>query len=86
MHHPDTRAQLAESATPAPAEPTPDRGWGELPCPRCLADASIRVGLDNLFEFTCTECDEVFSTADLDNLIAAWTPVLAWLRQAPVKE
>jgi transcription initiation factor IIE alpha subunit len=78
MHHPDTRA--------TDAEPTADRSWGSLPCPRCCTEASITLALDNLCEFTCGECDEAFSLRDVEAIIAAWTPVLAWLRQAPVKE
>lgn len=80
MHHPDTRAELNESAAP------PSPGWGPLPCPRCGEAGTIAVDLDDLARFYCGGCEEDFYRADLEDLIAAWTPVLRWLDLAPVKE
>jgi transposase-like protein len=80
MHHPDTRAELNKTAAP------PSPGWGPLPCPRCTEVGTIAVDLDDLARFYCNACEEDFTRDDLEALIAAWTPVLAWLGQAPVKE
>jgi hypothetical protein len=87
MHHPDTRDQMEHLGAAAPDPgPTADRGWLALVCPRCVEEATITVGLDDLCHFTCASCGDDFSLADVEAIIAAWTPVLAWLRQAPVKE
>ncbi len=58
-----------------------------LPCPCCrqrVADIEIRLwklGLGN--EFSCEDCGTYFGAAEVEAMIAAWAPVLAWLRQAP---
>lgn len=59
------------------------RGFGYLPCPRCLATGMVRLDLSDLDTCACTECDEEFTLADVRGLIAAWAPVLAWIDSAP---
>jgi hypothetical protein len=81
MHHPDTRAEMEN-----PLEDAPARGFGPLPCPRCGERTTVAVDLDDLEVFACRGCDAEFAPADVEAIITAWTPVLAWLRQAPVKE
>lgn len=83
MHHPDTRAELNESATP---EATHAPGWGPLPCPRCGEETTISVDLDDLDCFRCDECDGEWRRPELEALVAAWAPVLRWLDLAPSKE
>jgi len=74
-----------QSATPAPA-PTP-KGC-TLPCPRCgEAGASITLDLDNLHgveALSCRECDASFGVDEIRDIIARWTPILAWMDSFPV--
>lgn len=55
-----------------------------LPCPCCgEPDATINLTLSDC-SFTCCECDTEFTTADVQNFIRQWTPILAWIRQMPM--
>jgi hypothetical protein len=85
MHHPDTRDQM-EADTAGPPADAP-RGWQSLCCPRCGEETQICMpDLADLSRFECVDCGAEFTAGDVEAIIAAWTPVLAWLRQAPVKE
>lgn len=64
----------------------PARGFGQLPCPLCGADATVRLDLDDLATFNCCECSEDFTADDLRAIIAQWQRVLNWLDTAPVRE
>ena len=65
-------------------------GFGKLRCPKCgEAEATIRVDLDDLLTFACTECDEEFGRDDVEEMMAAakrWARVLAWLDTAPAAD
>lgn len=66
---------------------TKARGFGYLPCPRCMnAECSIDIDLADLTgdeSCHCPECDERFGLDDVRNLIARWAPVVNWCDQAP---
>lgn len=56
----------------------------KLPCPSCgQAKAMIYMDIDIIGGFTCRECDAEFTREDIELLIAAWTPILAWIDQFP---
>lgn len=56
----------------------------QLPCPRCgEPDANLLLHLVDGESFTCQECDEEFTAADVRGLLARWAPVLAWLDKMP---
>jgi hypothetical protein len=55
-----------------------------LPCPCCgEPDAIITVNLADVSEFGCKECGGEFTADHVRDLIARWTPVLAWLATVP---
>jgi hypothetical protein len=62
------------------------RGFGQLPCPKCGADATVSVYLDELAGFHCCDCDEDFERADVEAFIRQWQRVLSWLDSAPAQE
>jgi uncharacterized protein (DUF983 family) len=58
-----------------------------LPCPHCgESEATITLNLSDMETMTCQECDAEFTTDDVRNIIAKWTPVLKWLDAAPTAE
>jgi transcription elongation factor Elf1 len=63
------------------------RGFSGLPCPKCGQNSqSIRVDLDDTSTFTCTSCDESFPADEVEEMIAKWQAVIAWVRLAPIAE
>ncbi len=63
-----------------------NKGWGNLPCPKCGVECLIHVDLLCVNEsdsLHCCECDEDFGPEDVRNFVAKWQPVLAWLDTAP---
>lgn len=52
-------------------------GFGELPCPKCGAEAAIRLDLDDLDTFSCGECDQSYTLGDVTRWIDRWTRVIA---------
>ena len=78
-------ATVAAATTGAGASEGVRRGFSLL-CPRCLEQDTVRVDLDDLGRFTCTSCEEEFQADDVRAIIDAWTPALAFLASAPVKE
>lgn len=71
---------------PKPTTPAACRGFGSLPCPKCGAEATISVYLDELDTFHCCDCDEDFARDDVEAFIRQWQRVLAWIDTAPPKE
>lgn len=67
-----------------PAQPAQKRGFGLLPCPMCEdGGATMRLGLDDVNTFHCTECENEFTVNDVRSFIRAWEPVLEWIKTAP---
>lgn len=69
------------------AETKPDRSV-TLPCPRCSeAEAGMAVRLNLLGEdddtFQCLECDAEFGVKELDEIMAKWNKVTAWVKTFP---
>lgn len=55
-----------------------------LPCPHCgETDASITLNLADGESFTCLECENDFTAADVRSFIARWTRLLTWLDGMP---
>lgn len=58
-----------------------------LPCPCCgEASAALTVNLGHLDDaecFQCLECSAEFGLADVEDLIAKWTKILAWVKAVP---
>lgn len=50
-------------------------------CPRCGQADGIAVNLRNI-SFTCNECSEDFTIADVRKMIGVWTKVLEWVEWA----
>lgn len=73
------------AAAMAPAAPVA-RGFGYLPCLYCGEEGCITVDLVDLDQFRCCECDREFSRAEVEETIAKWARVLAWIDTAPAKE
>ena len=70
-------------------ETTVQHGFGPLPCPKCGAEATVSIDLDNLTAADvckCNECDEEFGLADVRAWMARWQKVLAWIDLAPALE
>lgn len=63
------------------------RGFGDLPCPRCMnVGSTVSIDLTDFSHneaISCAECDEAFGINDIRELVEAWQPVLAWLQTAP---
>jgi hypothetical protein len=71
------------------AEPAAKRGFGSLPCPKCGAEATVSLDLDDMEgdeACRCNECDTTFGLADVRRFISAWQRVLAWVELAPALE
>jgi hypothetical protein len=62
------------------------RGFGQLPCPKCGADATVSVYLDELAVFHCCDCDEDVTREEIEDVIRRWQRVLSWLDTAPLME
>jgi uncharacterized protein (DUF983 family) len=55
------------------------------PCPRC-GEEGVRVGLWDVNDLHCSECDGDFTLEDVRALVEGWGPVIRWLDTAPVME
>jgi hypothetical protein len=63
------------------------RGFLSLPCILCgNADGNVAVSLDDVSQFHCNECDGDFDADAVQQQIAQWQAVLAWIGAAPVAE
>lgn len=62
--------------------PTATTGFA-VRCIRCGAESCIRIALDDVQSFSCTECSEDFTADDVRTEIEEWTRVLAWIAQVP---
>ena len=58
------------------------RGFEDVPCIKCGSTNAVRVNLADA-SFTCGDCDETFTTADVREFLVAWTPVLKWVEMMP---
>ncbi len=56
-----------------------------LICPRCMSEAVVRLDLDDGDTLTCHECDESYTVAEVDALVAGWTRLLPWLLTHPAR-
>ena len=55
-----------------------------LPCPKCgEVDACITLRLADMNELTCQECNTEFTLEEVQDFIDRWTPLIAWINQAP---
>ena len=61
------------------------RGFAGLPCPKCGEPDRAVVDLEDVSQVHCLSCDAEYPTDDVRDLIAAWTPALAWLDTCPVR-
>lgn len=59
------------------------KGFGCLPCILCGQEATVRLDLDDCGTFTCGECEERFTAADVREHLAKWSRVLRWIESAP---
>jgi hypothetical protein len=73
------------NGTPAPEAQPVSRGWADLDCPCCGQQGGVSVSLEDLDSFTCSECDGEFDRSAVEEFIAKWTKVLAWIDLAPAK-
>ena len=76
------------NARTIPMNTTPPvrRGFGNLPCPCCGAQATVTVYMNDLASFHCTECDEDFDREQVEDFIRSWQRVLSWIDSAPSVE
>jgi hypothetical protein len=59
------------------------KGFGRLPCPRCVdARSIVSLYLDDLETFRCLHCEAEFSIDDIQAIMDRWRPVLAWIESA----
>jgi hypothetical protein len=58
------------------------RGFPGLRCLKCGEEDTVRVNVADM-GLTCSSCDEGFSVAEVRDMMASWTRVLAWIDQAP---
>jgi transposase-like protein len=78
VHHPDTRAELNETAAPA------RRGFPDVHCLRCgNPDAAVSVDLHDVGSFRCSECQEEWTADDVRAQLRGWEAVLRWVESAP---
>lgn len=54
-------------------------------CPKCLADETIRVDVNDGDTLTCAGCDEEFTVSDLETLFESWATLLPWLKSHPAR-
>ena len=58
-----------------------------VPCPKCSAEGDVHLDcledMDNAAAFSCGECGESFSRADVEAFIARWSSLLKWLDLCP---
>ncbi|WP_439624038.1 hypothetical protein [Gemmata sp.] len=54
-------------------------------CPKCLDEANVTVDLDDGDTLRCQECEEVYSVADVEAVVACWAKLLPWLRAHPAR-
>jgi len=62
----------------------------DLICPKCMAiDATVRLDLDDGETLTCDSCVEMFSLADvremIDGITRAWAVMAAWVETCPAR-
>lgn len=58
----------------------------ELTCPKCLSNEVIRLDLTDGDTLTCSGCDEEYSLADVEAVVASWSKMLPWLRCHPARQ
>lgn len=58
-------------------------GFGSLPCPKCLEDATISLNLADMDTCKCDSCEEEFTLDNIRDIMKKWAPVLKWLDAAP---
>jgi hypothetical protein len=51
-------------------------------CLRC-GQAGVQVSANDTSRFHCSECDEDFTTADVEHHLNAWRALLGWCAIAP---
>jgi hypothetical protein len=74
---------MATAATPSTPTTTPARGFPELACIKCGESGSMTLGLTDLDEFHCGQCDNDFTREDVLAQLNQWQAVLAWIDLAP---
>ena len=68
-------------ATEPDAEPV--RRSFNVPCIKCGESGTLRLDVEDVAGFHCSQCDNDFTAADVEGLIAKWQPLLAWVRTCP---
>jgi hypothetical protein len=55
-------------------------------CPKCLTEgATVTLDLDDGDTLRCQECEESYSVADVEAVVACWSKLLPWLRAHPAR-
>jgi hypothetical protein len=60
------------------------RGFPDLKCILCGESGGVRLCLEDLDVFQCSNCDGEFTAADVEAHVHLWSDVLLWVAQAPV--
>jgi hypothetical protein len=55
-------------------------------CPRCLAEETQRLDLDDGNTITCTGCEETYTVEDVRLLVDGWAKLLPWLEAHPARK
>lgn len=54
-------------------------------CPKCLSEAAVSLDLDDGDTLRCPECDETYSVAEVEAVVASWARLLPWLKAHPAR-
>lgn len=58
----------------------------KAPCIKCGEPCTVSLDLADVDTFSCSSCDETFTTAEVRELVAEWSKVLDWIALAPAAD
>jgi uncharacterized protein (DUF983 family) len=61
-----------------------ERGFA-VRCPFCGEEDAVRINLADVQAFSCKECEVEWTPEEVEELLANWAKLIAWVRSAPTK-
>lgn len=59
---------------------------GVVVCPKCMAEASVKLDVNDGDTLSCPECEEEYSLSDVEAVVESWAALLPWLKAHPARQ
>lgn len=59
---------------------------GSVVCPKCMAEASITLDVNDGDTLRCLDCEEEYSLSDVEAVVESWARLLPWLKAHPATD